>query len=99
MTRWIIVVDDDTANLQMAGHILSKNNMRVTALRSGALLLDYIKDKGVPDLILLDILMPEMDKADLFPSIIRSGPLPKKSFSIGPARDKRYYLECRRLRP
>ena len=61
MTRWIIVVDDDTANLQMAGHILSKNNMRVTALRSGALLLDYIKDKGIPDLILLDIKMPEMD--------------------------------------
>ena len=44
------------------------------------------------------LLMPEMDKRDLFPSIIRSGPLPKKSFSIGPARDKRYYLECRRLR-
>ena len=44
------------------------------------------------------LLMPEMDKRDLFPSIIRSGPLPKKSFSIGPARDKRYYLECRRIR-
>ena len=44
------------------------------------------------------LLMPEMDKSDLFPSIIRSGPLPKKSFSIGPARDKRYYLECRRIR-
>ena len=44
------------------------------------------------------LLMPEMDKSDLVPSIIRSGPLPKKSFSIGPARDKRYYLECRRIR-
>lgn len=44
------------------------------------------------------LLMPEMHKSDLFPSIIRSGPLPKKSFSIGPARDKRYYLECRRIR-
>ncbi len=44
------------------------------------------------------ILMPEMHKSDLFPSIIRSGPLPKKSFSIGPARDKRYYLECRRIK-
>ena len=44
------------------------------------------------------LLMPEMDKSDLFPSIIRSGPLPKKSFSIGPARDKRYYLECRRIK-
>jgi uncharacterized protein (DUF1015 family) len=43
------------------------------------------------------LLMPEMDKSDLFPSIIRSGALPKKSFSIGPARDKRYYLECRRI--
>ncbi len=44
------------------------------------------------------ILMPEMHKSDLFPSIARSGPLPKKSFSIGPARDKRYYLECRRIK-
>ncbi len=44
------------------------------------------------------ILMPEMDKRDLFPSIIQSGTLPKKSFSIGPARDKRYYMECRKIR-
>ena len=44
------------------------------------------------------LLMPEMHKSDLFPSIIRSGSLPKKSFSIGPARDKRYYLECRRIK-
>lgn len=43
------------------------------------------------------ILMPEMDKRDLFPSIVTSGVLPKKSFSIGPALDKRYYLECRKI--
>ena len=42
--------------------------------------------------------MPEMDKRDLFPSIVTSGVLPKKSFSIGPALDKRYYLECRKIR-
>ena len=74
MTRWIIVVDDDTANLQMAGHILSKNNMRVTALRSGALLLDYIKDKGIPDLILLDIKMPGIDGLETFRLMKRSYP-------------------------
>ena len=61
MTKWIMVVDDDTTNLQMAGHILSKNNMRVTALKSGKALLDYVDSKGAPDLILLDIKMPEMD--------------------------------------
>lgn len=43
------------------------------------------------------IVLPELSKAELFPSIIRSGALPKKSFSIGPALDKRYYLECRRI--
>ncbi|MBQ3841435.1 MAG: response regulator [Ruminiclostridium sp.] len=62
MANWIIVVDDDTANLQIAGHILSKNKMRVTALRSGRALLDYLsKIEETPDLILLDIKMPGMD--------------------------------------
>ena len=61
MTKWIIVVDDDTANLKIAGHILSKNNFRVTALKSGKTFLDYVESNGMPDLVLLDIKMPEMD--------------------------------------
>ena len=56
----IVVVDDDTANLNMAGHILSKGGLYVTALRSGKALLSYVTD-NVPDLILLDIKMPDMD--------------------------------------
>lgn len=44
------------------------------------------------------ILLPKMEKAELFPSVIRTGPFPKKSFSIGHAEDKRYYLECRKIR-
>ncbi|PWJ68686.1 diguanylate cyclase (GGDEF)-like protein [Ruminococcaceae bacterium R-25] len=61
MAKWIIVVDDDTANLKMAGHILSKNNMRVTAFKSGSSFLEYVKENGMPDLVLLDIKMPVMD--------------------------------------
>lgn len=61
MADWVIVVDDDTSNLKMAGHILSKANMRVTALKSGQALLDYVGENGTPDLILLDINMPGMD--------------------------------------
>ena len=57
---WVVVVDDDITNLKMAGRILSKNNMRVTALKSGTALLDYIKTNK-PDLILLDIKMPGLD--------------------------------------
>lgn len=60
MADWVIVVDDDETNLKMAGRILSKARMRVTAMKSGRALLDYIREKEVPDLILLDIKMPGM---------------------------------------
>lgn len=43
------------------------------------------------------ILMPKMEKSELFTSVYKSGPFPKKSFSIGHGPDKRYYLECRRI--
>lgn len=61
MAAWVIVVDDDPTNLQVAGRILSRNNMRVTALRAGKSLVDYVGENGAPDLILLDINMPGMD--------------------------------------
>ena len=61
MADWVVVVDDDIMNLKIAGRILSTNNMRVTALKSGQAFLDYIKENETPDLILLDINMPGMD--------------------------------------
>ena len=64
MADWVIVVDDDVTNLKMAGTILSKNNMRVTALKSGQALLNFIAENDSPDLILLDINMPEMNGFD-----------------------------------
>ena len=44
------------------------------------------------------ILLPKMSKDELFSSVIKSGPFPKKSFSIGVGPDKRYYLECRKIK-
>ena len=43
------------------------------------------------------ILLPPVKKAGLFETVARSGPLPRKSFSMGEAVEKRFYLECRRL--
>ena len=65
MADWIVLVDDDEMSLKMAGHILSKHDKRVTALKSGRALIDYVKDK-TPDLIILDINMPEMDGFETF---------------------------------
>jgi hypothetical protein len=43
------------------------------------------------------ILLPPVKKSGLFETVARSGPLPRKSFSMGEAEEKRFYLECRRL--
>lgn len=42
-------------------------------------------------------LMPVIGKEDLFATVMREGLWPKKSFSVGSARDKRYYLEAREI--
>lgn len=43
-------------------------------------------------------LLPAMGKDELFPTVIHDGVLPRKTFSMGEARDKRFYLEGRRIR-
>lgn len=43
------------------------------------------------------ILLPPFEKADLFKGVYLGGVLPRKTFSMGHAEEKRYYLECRRI--
>lgn len=45
----------------------------------------------------LGILLPGIKKEDIFSCIKTQGPYPRKSFSVGEARDKRYYLEVREI--
>lgn len=61
--EWVIIVDDDAMNLESASHVLVESGIRVTALRSGRALLDFLRRDAdaAPDLILLDINMPDMD--------------------------------------
>jgi hypothetical protein len=64
--------------------------------------LDYIHGEQV----LLDLcrqtgnigfFLPGINKSNFFKSIVKDGPLPKKTFSMGKAHDKRYYFECRKI--
>jgi len=40
-------------------------------------------------------LLPAMEKESLFLGVIRGGVVPRKTFSMGEAAEKRYYMECR----
>jgi len=41
--------------------------------------------------------LPGMQKGDLFKTVILDGALPRKTFSMGEAREKRFYMEARRI--
>lgn len=45
----------------------------------------------------LGIYLPAMSKTDLFKTVILDGALPRKTFSMGEAKEKRFYVECRQI--
>lgn len=67
MKNIILVVDDDKTNLTLAQKILL-SQYRIAATNSGKAALKYL-EKNHPDLILLDINMPEMDGFEVMEQI------------------------------
>ena len=64
--------------------------------------MDYIHGADVirelaskPDSI--GFMLPDMGKEELFPTVIVDGALPRKTFSMGHAEDKRFYVEARKI--
>ncbi len=56
----ILAVDDSVENLQILATLL-KDDYKIKIAKSGAKALELARQHPVPDLILLDIIMPEMD--------------------------------------
>ncbi len=50
------------------------------------------KQKGT-----LAFVFDSIQKSALFPAVMRDGVLPRKTFSMGEATDKRYYIEARKI--
>ena len=67
MEKTILVVDDDRTNLIMAERLLS-NEYKIISVTSGEQALKFLT-KRKPDLILLDINMPEMDGFEVMRNI------------------------------
>lgn len=46
----------------------------------------------------IGFMVDAMEKNDLFSTVIKDGSLPRKTFSMGEAADKRFYLECKKIK-
>ncbi len=59
-TKKILVVDDDPYILMSLEFLMKKNGFEVMVARNGTEALDIV-EKQVPDIVLLDIMMPDVD--------------------------------------
>lgn len=71
--------------------------------QGGAREIDYVHGDDVVERLglaagSLGLHLPTVGKSDLLRMVVREGPLPRKTFSMGEAHEKRFYVEARRIR-
>ena len=95
--KGIIVVESPAFKLEV-GALQSALDIIVKA--RGEADIDYIHGANVVSRLSASeancgFLLPAMDKSLLFPAVWQDGALPRKTFSMGEANEKRYYIESR----
>jgi CheY-like chemotaxis protein len=65
----ILIVDDDNFLLDMYALKFSQNNFEVFTAGGGVQALEKLKDGFCPDVMLMDIIMPEMDGFEMLAQI------------------------------
>ena len=71
---------------------LAAHGGTVDYIHGGDVVMELSKKPGT-----IGFLLPAMEKSQLFPTVRESGALPRKTFSMGHAYEKRFYLECRKI--
>lgn len=74
-------------------HYLAEHSGRIDYIHGGDVTRTLASRPGN-----LGFLLPAMGKEALFPAVMQDGVLPRKTFSMGEAQDKRFYLEARKIR-
>lgn len=72
---------------------INKNNVKIDYIHGEDVVRNLSKEKGN-----LGFIFDGMRKDELFPAILGDGSLPRKTFSMGHAADKRYYIEARKIK-
>lgn len=71
---------------------LQENGGKIDYIHGEDVVRSLCKEPGT-----IGFLLPSMKKDELFPTVIKDGALPRKTFSMGHANDKRFYCEARRI--
>lgn len=72
---------------------LDKNGGEIDYIHGDDVVRDLTKAENT-----IGFMVDRMEKEDLFTTVIKDGALPRKTFSMGEACDKRFYLECKKIK-
>lgn len=72
---------------------IKKNNVKIDYIHGEDVVRNLSKEQGN-----LGFIFDGMRKDELFPAVLGDGSLPRKTFSMGHAADKRYYIEARKIK-
>ena len=97
--KGVVTVPNPTAQLEVG----TLQAFLDTYLKENGGKIDYIHGEDVTEQLAsqpnsIGFILPCMDKDQLFPTVIFDGALPRKTFSMGEAHDKRFYLEARKIK-
>jgi len=84
----------EAGDIQDAINHICKNNseIKVDYIHGADHVIELAKERNN-----IGFILPAIKKNNFFKSIILDGTLPRKSFSMGEADDKRFYMECRKI--
>ncbi len=97
--KGLIIVEHPAAQLEVG---TLQNALDLLIKQTQGASIDYIHGADVVNELgskpgNIGFLLPPMQKSAFFRTVVFDGALPRKTFSMGEAHEKRYYLECRKI--
>ncbi len=90
-----VIIEKSVADLAVGAiqKFIDEMGYSVDYIHGDDTVLELSKEKGR-----LGIILPKPSKGDLFESVINDGALPRKTFSMGEANEKRFYFEAKKIK-
>ena len=95
----VVYINDAPCNLAVGtfqkfmDDYLEKNEGEIDYIHGADVVRNLTRPKNT-----IGFIFDGMEKNDLFTTVIKDGALPRKTFSMGEAYDKRFYLEAKRIK-